>query len=134
MAGQKQSGRTDMTRISAALFAATLLLPAAADAGGGSFAGASGHRASGGVTVVQAGGHWEVRLGADFSFDGAPDPRVGFGKAGTFVPGTDFEKLRVKSGAQTYIVPEGIDPAAYDEVYIWCRRYSMPLAVAELGD
>jgi hypothetical protein len=40
--------------------------------------------------------------------------------------------LRSNSGAQAYKVPEGIDPDAFDEVSIWCRKYSVPLGVAKL--
>lgn len=43
---------------------------------------------------------WEVRLLDEFSFDGAPDPRVGFGSGGAFAEGSDFEPLRDNAGAQ----------------------------------
>jgi len=119
-----------MTRLAITVLAAALSMPLAAEAG--SFTGASGHQTSGSVTVVQTDAGWELRLGDDFRFDGAPDPRVGFGSAGKFAPGTDFEPLRANAGAQAYKVPEDIDPAAHDEVYIWCRKYSVPLGVAKI--
>ncbi|HSF94884.1 MAG TPA: DM13 domain-containing protein [Thermohalobaculum sp.] len=122
-----------MKKISAALLAVLVLAPAAAMAGSGSFTGASGHVTTGGVEVVQTATGWEIRLGADFSLDGAPDPRVGFGKGGKFADGTDFEVLRQNKGAQTYAVPAGIDAASFDEVYIWCRKYSVPLGVAKVN-
>jgi hypothetical protein len=125
----------------AAILLATLIasiaLPAvtaAAGEGSGSFTGASGHNTSGQVEVVETTDGWEVHLKADFTFDGAPDPWVGFGKSGSFAPATDFYRLRSNTGAQVYKVPADVDPAAYDEVYIWCRRYSVPLGVAKLGD
>ena len=77
---------------------------------------------------------WEIHLKDDFTFDGAPDPRVGFGASGKFVAATDFEPLRSNSGAQVYKVPANVDPTAYDEVYIWCRKYSVPLGVAKLTE
>ena len=56
----------------------------AADAGAvasGTFTGASDHITTGGVEVIKNDdGSHTVVLGADFSLDGAPDPRVGFGK------------------------------------------------------
>ena len=107
---------------------------ALAGEGTGVFTGKSGHTASGGVEVVETGSGWEVRLGPDFSFDGAPDPRVGFGEGGRFAAETDFEALRENAGPQVYAVPEGIDPAGYDEVYIWCRQYSVPLGVAKISE
>jgi hypothetical protein len=103
-----------------------------ASADGGTFDGASGHKTTGSVEVVQTATGWEVHLKEDFTFDGAPDPRVGFGSGGSFAAETDFEPLRANSGAQIYEVPEGIDPTAFDEVYIWCRKYSVPLGVAKI--
>ena len=105
-----------------------------AGAGSGSFSGASGHATSGGVEVVQTAAGWEIHLKDDFSFDGAPDPRVGFGKGGTFTEGTDFEPLRQNAGAQVYTVPADINPDDYDTVFIWCRKYSVPLGSANLGN
>lgn len=64
--------------------------------------------------------------------DGAPDPRVGLGSGGAFAEGTDFEPLRADEGTQVYTVPAGIDPAAFDEVYIWCRQFAVPLGVATI--
>lgn len=123
-----------MIRIAAVLVLALAASPAMAGAGSGEFTGQSGHATSGSVEVVRTDAGWEVHLGADFSFDGAPDPRVGFGSGDGFAEGTDFERLRANSGTQVYQVPAGIDPAAHDAVYIWCRRYSVPLGVAPVGE
>ena len=126
-----------MGKYAAILLATLIALPtgtAVAGEGTGSFTGLKGHVTTGQVAVVQTADGWEVHLKDDFTFDGAPDPRVGFGASGKFVAATDFEPLRSNSGAQVYKVPANIDPAAYDEVYIWCRRYSVPLGVAQIGD
>lgn len=126
-----------MRRDIAFALAAALGLPVAAAVAGegtGTFTGASGHATAGSVEVIRTASGWEIRLGGDFSFDGAPDPRVGFGSGGVFAPGTDFDRLRAQSGAQVYKVPEGIDPTGFDEVYVWCQRYSVPLGVAKLGN
>ncbi len=114
---------------------ALITLPGPTAAAGertGSFSGVNGHKATGQVAVVKTADGWEVHLKDDFTFDGAPDPRVGFGKSGKFAAKTDFEPLRTKSGAQVYQVPADVDPAAFDEVYIWCRKYSVPLGVAQI--
>ena len=124
-----------MGKYTAILLTALIALPAAtalAGEGSGSFTGASGHKTSGQVEVVKTADGWEVHLKDDFTFDGAPDPRVGFGASGKFAPKTDFEPLQSKAGAQVYKVPANVDPAAYDEVYIWCRQYSVPLGVARI--
>ena len=124
-----------MGKYAAILLTALIASPgatAAAGEGTGSFSGASGHQAAGQVAVVQTADGWEVRLEDDFTFDGAPDPWVGFGRSGSFVPATDFYRLRSNTGAQVYKVPADVDAGAYDEVYIWCRRYSVPLGVARI--
>lgn len=104
----------------------------AGGAGGGTFKGLSNHETRGAVEVVQTSDGWEIHLKDSFWFDGAPDPRVGFGKNGKFVDPTDFEPLRQNAGAQVYKVPAGINPEEFDEVYIWCRKFSVPLGVAQI--
>ena len=126
-----------MKKYTAILIAALIAMPiggASAGEGTGSFSGASGHKTTGQVEVMKTADGWEIRLKEDFTFDGAPDPRVGFGTSGKFAAATDFEPLQSKSGAQVYKVPAGVDPAAYDEVYIWCRQYSVPLGVAKISE
>ncbi len=126
-----------MAKFTAILLAALIALPtgtAMAGEGIGSFTGLKGHATTGQVAVVRTAGGWEVHLKDDFTFDGAPDPRIGFGAEGKFAANTDFEPLRSNTGAQVYTVPAGVDPGAYDEVYIWCRQYSVPLGVAKLAE
>ena len=94
----------------------------------GSFVGASDHVTTGGVHVTAN----SVNLLDDFSLDGAPDPKVGFGKDGVFDPDTTLDALQSNTGAQSYEVPDSVDPGAYNEVYIWCEQFSVPLGVAEL--
>ena len=124
-----------------ALFAVALLMainvwmqnPAAADEtlASGSFTGASGHVTSGGVTVQKTADGVVVVLGEDFSFDGAPDPKLGFGKDG-YDKSSQFSHLNANSGKQVYKIPASIDPAQYNEVWVWCERYAVPLGVARL--
>ena len=95
----------------------------------GRFEGASNHRTTG--TAEIAGG--QVNLLADFQFDGAPDPKVALGRGG-YDPATLMGPLRSDSGASSYTIPAGIDAGAYDEVWIWCERYNVPLGVAKLGN
>ncbi len=97
----------------------------------GKFRGKSGHAASGGVKVVKTADGIRVVLGPDFRFDGAPDPKLGFGKNG-YVKSTQFWALKSNSGEQTYRIPASLDPAEYGEFWIWCQQYSVPLGVATL--
>ena len=118
------------------LTGAAMMLAAAgamAGEGSGTFTGKSNHVTKGEVEVVKTDSGWEIHLKDSFWFDGAPDPRVGFGKNGKFVDPTDFEPLRQNAGAQIYKVPADIDPAQFDEVYIWCRKFSVPLGVAQIN-
>lgn len=100
----------------------------------GSFNGASGHITTGDVTVVKTDGGYEIRLAGNFNFDGAPDPRIGFGKGGKFAKGTDFEPLQNDVGAQVYKVPADLNPAEFESIYVWCRQYSVPLGKAILSN
>ncbi len=104
-----------------------------AQAGSGTFVGASKHITTGKVTIIKtdAGGA-VVILDKDFVLDGAPDPRVGFGKNGKYDKSTDLGKLEKIKGLQAYVVPASVNPADYNEVYIWCRKFSVPLGVAKV--
>ena len=97
----------------------------------GTFNGKSGHAASGGVSVVKTAKGAQVVLGPNFKFDGAPDPKLGFGKDG-YVRSTQFSPLKSNRGEQTYEIPAAIEPADYTEVWIWCEKYAVPLGVATL--
>ena len=97
----------------------------------GKFRGKSGHATSGGVRVVKTTDGTVVVLEPEFRFDGAPDPKLGFGKNG-YVKSTQFSDLKSNRGEQTYQIPPSLDPAGYNEVWIWCQRFSVPLGVATL--
>lgn len=99
----------------------------------GAFTGASDHITTGGIQIIKtANGGAVVILDSDFSLDGAPDPRVGFGKGGTFVDATDLGALQQLTGVQVYVVPPSVNVDDYDEVYIWCKKFAVPLGVASL--
>ena len=98
----------------------------------GTFAGRSGHVTTGGVTLTKRGTSVKLTLHGNFRLDGAPDPRIGFGKSGRYIKATQFTRLRSLSGQQTYNVPAGVDISAINEVYIWCHKFSTPLGVAKL--
>ena len=111
-------------------------LPSLTLAGGhgrvGTFTGKSNHVTRGRAEVVTQNGRSEVILLDDFWFDGAPDPKVALGRNG-FDPSTLMGPLSSNTGKQTYAVPAGIDAATYNEVWIWCERFNVPLGVAALN-
>lgn len=96
----------------------------------GSLAGANGHVTKGNVMVVEMNGGHVVKLGEGFSLDGAPDPKLAFGMDGK-AP-VMLSVLKSNTGAQTYEVPAGIDPANFNKFYIWCEQYSVSLGDTEL--
>ncbi len=99
----------------------------------GTFEGRSKHITTGGAQVVKSGDGYVLVLAEDFSLDGAPAPTIGFGNGGEFDKSTEFTKLNNITGKQSYPLPSSVDPSKYDEVYIWCADFSVPLGVAKLN-
>ena len=98
----------------------------------GQLEGRGDHATRGSVSIRStASGHVLV-LGADFEFDGAPDPKLGFGKDG-FQAASLFAKLERNYGFQTYKLPKDFDPARYNEFWLWCEKLDVPLGVAHLN-
>lgn len=98
----------------------------------GTFAGKSGHRTSGSVSIVRTSAGIEVRLGSNFKLDGAPDPWLGFGKDGKYASAAEVAILKSNTGAQVYRIAGPIDVSKYNEFYVWCRKFAVPLGVARL--
>lgn len=94
----------------------------------GTFQGASNHVTTGTAEIADG----KVNLLADFTFDGAPDPKVALGRDG-YDANTLMGPLTSNSGASSYQIPAGIDASQYNEVWIWCERFNVPLGVAKLG-
>ena len=124
----------------AALVTFALLLAAAAFvaqaastvAASGTFTGKSDHVTTGGVTILKTDSGYAVVLEADFSLDGAPDPKIGFGNDGKFASKTLFTPLQNDKGLQVYKLPQSVDPMQFNEIYIWCEKFSVPLGIARL--
>lgn len=125
------------TLIVALLSVVFALSPLKADAeevvGQGNFAGKSGHKTSGSISVVKTDAGFEVRFSSSFKLDGAPGPWLGFGNGGKYDKKSEFSKLNGNSGAQVYKVPAKVDVSKYTEFYVWCRPYGVPLGVAKLN-
>ena len=97
----------------------------------GQFEGRSDHITTGGVSILKTKTATLIVLENNFSLDGAPDPRVGFGKNG-FVKSSIVSKLKNKKGEQVYVLPKNINVSEYNEIYIWCNKFGVPLSVASL--
>ena len=94
----------------------------------GTFEGASDHVTTGTAEIADG----QVNLLDDFTFDGAPDPKVALGNDG-YDASTLMGALTSDTGASSYTIPDGIDPAQYNEVWIWCEQFNVPLGVATLN-
>lgn len=92
----------------------------------GTFVGMSGHKASGGLSVFRDERGYRISFHKDFFFDGAPDPRLGFGK-GKYLPATEFAKLVHTNGSYHHRLPESAELEQYSELWIWCEAFSVPI-------
>ncbi len=114
------------------VFLASLPVAAAPEVlASGRLEGRSRHTARGGVTLLRTEQGTLLVLDRDFAFDGAPDPKLAFGKGG-YARETLFSELASNDGAQVHVVPARIDVTRYDEVWIWCEKFDVPLGVASL--
>ncbi|MEM1344053.1 MAG: DM13 domain-containing protein [Pseudomonadota bacterium] len=97
----------------------------------GTFEGRSNHVTTGHARVVASEGTFVIELEEDFFFDGAPDPKVALGRGG-YDPNAVLAPLGANTGRQTYALKAGLDIGNYDQVWIWCERFNVPLGVADL--
>lgn len=123
--------------IGAVATAATGVAPALAGAKRkGTFSGRKGYNVSGGVSVVKDGGKTKVVLADDYIFDPSknpPDIKIGFGDGEKYAKGSKIhDKLTVKKGSASFTVPADIDTDKYSELYIYCEKFTVILAVAPL--
>jgi len=121
-----------MFRSSALAITLFVLAAGPSFAASGSFKGAKGHVTSGSVTVTEQGGKLVIKLGSNFSLDGAPDPYVSMGNGSRPVKGGTAGILRKLKGAGTYSVRATSITRGAKQVVIWCKKYAVPLGVARL--
>ena len=98
----------------------------------GTFEGLSDHVTTGHAGIARAGKQWVVILEDDFTFDGAPDPRVALGNNG-YDKNTNLSLLASNNGKQVYAIPAGLNVANFNEVWIWCKKFNVPLGKAKLS-
>lgn len=97
----------------------------------GAFSKKNNYAVTGRAELVESGNGYVVNLHDDFSFGNAPDPKIALGRDG-YDKRTLMGQLKTNKGASSYRVPAGINPDDYNEIWIWCERYNVPLAVAKL--
>ncbi|MEM7694648.1 MAG: DM13 domain-containing protein [Pseudomonadota bacterium] len=117
-----------MVRLFLAVLLALTATAAAAEPRNGAFTGSGKYNTSG--TVVVDGR--TLRLQRNFNFQGAPDARLAFGNARSADRGTIFARLQRNKGAQNYTVPRNVNTNGYSHVWLWCKRFNVPLGRAAL--
>ena len=100
--------------------------------GSGSFPGSSQYNISGNVKVTKSGDKITITLGKGYKMGAAPDPYVSLGKGSQPVSGGIIRLLTKQGGQSITFSAKNIDLAKVDSVIIWCKRYSVPLAVAKI--
>lgn len=124
--------RRTFLKFTATAGAASLALPAFAGGHGrvASFVKKNSYAVSGRAEIAKKGNGYVVNLLDDFKFAGAPDPKIALGRDG-YDSKTLMGLLKSNSGASSYDVPAGINPDDYNEVWVWCEKFNVPLAVAK---
>lgn len=90
------------------------------------------HTGSGTVSVIKSAEDYVIRFEEDFNVANGPDLYVGLGKDGEYKKGSEIAKLKGNIGSQNYIIPDDVSLADYNEVWIWCRAFSIGFAKAVL--
>ena len=98
----------------------------------GTFAGLAGHNGRGMAKLLKIDGKNYIRFEDDFRVTNGPDLFVHFGKDNQYAASARIGELKGNEGGQNYEVPSAIDPKQYNEVWIWCRSFSVPFAKAVL--
>lgn len=124
--------------VGATVAAATGTVPALAGSKRrGTLSGRKGYNVSGSVTVKKEGGKTFVVFADNYIFDPSknpPDIKIGFGSGESYAKGTKIhEKLTVKKGGAKFLVPASIDTDKHKELYIYCEKFTVILAVAPLS-
>lgn len=98
----------------------------------GNFEGLGGHNAEGQAQLIKVGDKYYIRLEENFKVTNGPDLFVYLGKNGQYDPNTKLDSLKGNIGSQNYEVPISINIQEYNEVWVWCRSFSVPFGKAVL--
>jgi hypothetical protein len=98
------------------------------------FMAATSHKAAGGYMIEEMGSKRRIALSGDFSVDKVPDPYLVL--ATSDAPDSKsvwVTKLRSVSGAQSYEIPSGTDLSQYHKLLVWCKKFGVLIASADLA-
>jgi len=99
----------------------------------GTFVGLAGHNAKGTAKLIKAGDNYYVRFEDDFSVTNGPDLFVYLGKDGQYDSNARLAELKGNIGSQNYEIPGSIAVSDYNEVWVWCRAFSVAFGKARLN-
>ncbi len=98
----------------------------------GTFEGLEGHNGEGTATLLRSDDGYYIRFEDDFSVTNGPDLYVYLGNNGEYNPDTEISKLKGNVGGQNYRIPDSVNVEDNNEVWIWCKAFSVEFAKAEL--
>lgn len=98
----------------------------------GQFEGLGAHNAKGTAQLIQTGSRNFIRFENDFEVTNGPDLYVYLGRGGQYDPNAELGTLKGNIGSQNYEVPENINLSDYDEVWVWCKQFSVGFGKARL--
>ena len=98
----------------------------------GKFMGLAGHSAKGDAVLLRVGDKNIIRFEDNFSVTNGPDLFVYLGNNGVYDPNARLDALKGNVGSQNYEIPSIIDIKNYNEVWVWCRAFSVPFGKATL--
>ncbi len=98
----------------------------------GSFQGLAGHSAQGTAKLIKTGEKKYIRFEDDFEITNGPDLFVHLGSNDQYDKEANLGELKGNIGSQNYEIPDDLDIENYDEVWVWCRAFSVPFGKAEL--
>jgi len=98
----------------------------------GEFAGLEGHSASGKAEILEVDGKRYIRFEENFKVTNGPDLFVYLGRGGKYDSAANLGSLKGNIGSQNYEIPESINLADYDSVWVWCRAFRVGFGAAKL--
>lgn len=98
----------------------------------GTFTGLEGHRAEGSARLIKIVDKYFIRFEDDFRITNGPDLFVYFGKNDQYDASAKIAHLKGNIGGQNYEVPAGINPANFNEIWVWCRAFRVAFGKAVL--
>lgn len=98
----------------------------------GQFMGIGNHNAAGKVAVTKDKKGAMMLTMTDMKVDKVPDGRVYLANDLDYAEGVELGKLTKFTGTVTFPIPASVDPAKYNSVVIWCKKFDVGIGQAKL--